>query len=384
MAHDVFISHSAKNKTTGDAVCAVLEAEGIRCWIAPRDVTPGRSWPECIIEAIEQSQIMVLVFTADANASPQIRREVQRAVDHGVAIIPFRVEDVPPVRALEYFIADLHWLDALTPPLEARLKELVEAVKALLAKLQQEPQPKAQATPGPASRLKRAPIWAWGGAVALALVLAAVPVIVHRWHPAPVVSPAGASPPPAPQTDDCGFIGQSANGAAPQSSQEGAGRVAGLRWVACPSGTGYDLRSIFGTSDGKHLWAVGMSGIIVRSEDGGATWKTPKSSTTNGLNSISGASDGKRLWAVGDGGAIVESDDGGVNWFSLGSNSKHLLSAIFAAADGKQLWAGWRKRHHSRIRRWWRALEPAAQRHDAGPLLDFRYLRRQTPMGRRL
>ncbi len=41
MAHDVFISHSAKDKATADAVCAVLEAEGIRCWIAPRDVLPS-------------------------------------------------------------------------------------------------------------------------------------------------------------------------------------------------------------------------------------------------------------------------------------------------------------------------------------------------------
>ena len=41
MAHDVFISYSAKDKTTADGVCATLEAKGIRCWIAPRDILPG-------------------------------------------------------------------------------------------------------------------------------------------------------------------------------------------------------------------------------------------------------------------------------------------------------------------------------------------------------
>ncbi len=56
MAHDVFISYSAKDKTTADAVCAMLESEGIRCWIAPRDVVPGMEWGECIIEAIEQTR----------------------------------------------------------------------------------------------------------------------------------------------------------------------------------------------------------------------------------------------------------------------------------------------------------------------------------------
>ena len=137
MAHDVFISYSAKDKTTADAVCAMLEGEGIRCWIAPRDVMPGMEWGECIIEAIEQTRVMVLVFTADANASAQIRREVERAVNHGVAILPVRIENVMPGRALEYFIGNVHWLDALTPPLEAHLKNLAGTVKMLLARIDQ-------------------------------------------------------------------------------------------------------------------------------------------------------------------------------------------------------------------------------------------------------
>ena len=135
MAHDVFICHSAKDKTTADAVCAMLEATGVRCWIAPRDVMPGMEWSECIIEAIEECRIMVLVFTAHANESPQIRREIERAVNHGVAILPLRMEDILPGRALEYFIGNVHWLDALTPPLESHLKNLAGTVKVLLGRL---------------------------------------------------------------------------------------------------------------------------------------------------------------------------------------------------------------------------------------------------------
>ena len=134
MAHDVFISHSAKDKATADAVCAMLEGEGIRCWIAPRDVLPSMEWGEAIIEAIEQARIMVLVFTANANASPQIRREVERAVNRSVAILPLRVENVLPGKALEYFIGNVHWLDAVTPPFEAHLKNLAGTIKIVLAR----------------------------------------------------------------------------------------------------------------------------------------------------------------------------------------------------------------------------------------------------------
>jgi tetratricopeptide (TPR) repeat protein len=134
MAHDVFISYSAKDKTTADAICASLEANGIRAWIAPRDVMPGSEWGEAIIEAIEQTQIMVLVFSASSNTSPQIKREIERAVNKGVPVVPFRIDEVMPSKTLEYFISTQHWLDAFTPPLERHLQSLVTILQAMLRK----------------------------------------------------------------------------------------------------------------------------------------------------------------------------------------------------------------------------------------------------------
>ena len=62
MAHDVFISHSSIDKAAADTVCALLEADGIRCWIAPRDVQAGVSYAGSIIDAINASKAMVLIF----------------------------------------------------------------------------------------------------------------------------------------------------------------------------------------------------------------------------------------------------------------------------------------------------------------------------------
>ncbi len=134
MAHDVFISHSAKDKPVADAVCATLENGGVRCWIAPRDIVPGTQWGEAIIDAISSSHVMVLVFSSNANESQQIIREVERAVSKGIPVIPFRVEDVDPNKSLEYFISAPHWLDALTPPLEKHLGQLLSTIKLLLSR----------------------------------------------------------------------------------------------------------------------------------------------------------------------------------------------------------------------------------------------------------
>jgi hypothetical protein len=132
MAHDVFISYSARDKTTADAACATLEAHGIRCWIAPRDVLAGANWAGAIIDAIHESRLLLLVFSADSNGSQQVMRELERAVSTGIPIIPFRIQDVIPSNAMEYYLGSHHWLDALTPPLQTHLERLTETVTALL------------------------------------------------------------------------------------------------------------------------------------------------------------------------------------------------------------------------------------------------------------
>jgi TIR domain len=67
VAHDVFISYSSRDKPTADATCAVLEQNGIRCWVAARDILPGMSWGGSIIDAINSARVMVLVFSDHAN-----------------------------------------------------------------------------------------------------------------------------------------------------------------------------------------------------------------------------------------------------------------------------------------------------------------------------
>jgi len=133
MALDVFISYSTKDKSTADAICAALEANGIRCWIAPRDIQPGSDWGESIIDAIHACRAMVLVFSGNSNASSQIKREIERAVNVGIPVVPFRIEDILPSKTLEYFISTQHWLDALTPPLEQHLQYLATTMRAILA-----------------------------------------------------------------------------------------------------------------------------------------------------------------------------------------------------------------------------------------------------------
>src|SRR5437899_6728181 len=131
----VFVSYSAQDVAIAERVCATLESRGIRCWIAPRDVLPGEEYAAGIINAIHESRLMVLVFSAGANQSPQVLREVERGVSRGLPIIPLRIEDIPPSAAMEYYISSRHWLDALTTPLEQHLVQLADTLKLLLSRV---------------------------------------------------------------------------------------------------------------------------------------------------------------------------------------------------------------------------------------------------------
>ncbi|MRS03027.1 TIR domain-containing protein [bacterium] len=132
MDQNVFISYSSSDKKIADAICAALEANNTGCWIAPRDILPGTEYGEAIINGIEACRIFLLVFSSRANDSPQVRREVERAVSKGKSIISLRIEAVLPAKALEFALSNTHWLDAIDCPVESISNTLLNSVHHLL------------------------------------------------------------------------------------------------------------------------------------------------------------------------------------------------------------------------------------------------------------
>ncbi len=132
-SHDVFICYSSEDLTIAEAACDRLEAAGIECWMAPRDPIAGVPYGRQIVEAIASTQILLLIFSSKANASPHVLSELELAYKRGKTIVPFRIESVLPDKDLEYYIQRVHWLDALTPPLESRLDELVDLTTRTLS-----------------------------------------------------------------------------------------------------------------------------------------------------------------------------------------------------------------------------------------------------------
>lgn len=209
MAHDVFVSYSQKDKPIADAVVARLEQDGLRCWVASRDIVPGASWGEAIVNAISASKLMVLILSDNSNRSRQVVREVERAVSEGVVIVPFRIDGVDPTGAMAYFLATEHWLDAMTPPLEQHIERLAQTAALLVsgepvdATVLDQP-PRLVGTPRKPWWRRRNVLVAGGGAVAglVAIVL----LVVTLGNTAPPADGNGDTTPSAPASEPAGVV----------------------------------------------------------------------------------------------------------------------------------------------------------------------------------
>lgn len=135
MAHDVFISYPTLNRVVADAVCGRMEAAGICCWMAPRDVTHGNAWDQAVADAVTAAKLLVVIFSAAANASPNVIDEVAMALDNGSTVIPFRIEGVQPIGALRLRLGRVQWLDAVTEPLDTHIDKLIDSISRNLSRV---------------------------------------------------------------------------------------------------------------------------------------------------------------------------------------------------------------------------------------------------------
>jgi len=132
MDHDVFISHSSKDKYFADKICIAFEKRDIACWIAPRNIRSGESWPEAITRAVEVSTVMVLIFSKNANTSKDVANEIILAMKAGVPVVPIKIDQTTPKGVFQYYLAGAQWEYASGNPTDYQLNNYVIKVKQII------------------------------------------------------------------------------------------------------------------------------------------------------------------------------------------------------------------------------------------------------------
>jgi TIR domain len=124
----IFISYASQDAAVANSIVENLEQHGLKCWIAPRDVTPGSRYADEIVGAINDTKVLVLVLSEHAVASPHVGREIERAASKRRRIIGLRTDAASLTRSFEYFLSESQWIDVAALGMPAALTKLTQAV----------------------------------------------------------------------------------------------------------------------------------------------------------------------------------------------------------------------------------------------------------------
>lgn len=108
----IYISYAYRDQQAALALTQALEAAGLRCFIAYRDMSPGAVWQDSILQAIESAGLIVLLFSQAAATSQNVLREIEFGAGRGRPIIPVRLDNGRTPLALDYNLGSKQWVDA--------------------------------------------------------------------------------------------------------------------------------------------------------------------------------------------------------------------------------------------------------------------------------
>ena len=119
-AAEVFISHaSADREEIAAPLSKFLEDAGVRCWIAPRDIPLGDTYPTAIVKGLKNCRCVLVVVTANCAASTEVPKEVELGSKHGKRMIALLMDGTPLPESLEYALSAVQ----NTPAQRGRLAE---------------------------------------------------------------------------------------------------------------------------------------------------------------------------------------------------------------------------------------------------------------------
>lgn len=191
MKYDVFISYSSHDQKVVEGLCAYLEAHKIRCFVAYRDVPRGVVWARAIVEALEESRMMVVVFSEHFNNSDQVDREIELASEDKKPILTFRLSNDAFKGAKKFYLKNINWIDAFPNPQQVFGSVAENVARLLGVKLEASvpaPQPTPTPKPTPPPKPKRFDFKKWwkpllGVVVALVLIGGIIGAVVALMQP---------------------------------------------------------------------------------------------------------------------------------------------------------------------------------------------------------
>ena len=130
-APHLFVSYASADRARVVPIVAALEGAGVRVWVDRAGITGGASYGPEIVTAIRVSRALLLLCSAAAFASRNVRQEVALAWKHVRPILPLLLEPSPIPDELAYWLEAAQWIEVLDRPEGDWLPEVVRALNRL-------------------------------------------------------------------------------------------------------------------------------------------------------------------------------------------------------------------------------------------------------------
>lgn len=131
---DVFISYSSKDISSAEYLLKTLESMYLTCWMAPRDIPPGKNYADVIPSAIERSKVVVILVSEHSQNSEQVQNELSLATSKERIMLPLLLDDAPIGNIFNYHLSRKVWTEA-NGRLVAAVSELTTRIHEEIAKL---------------------------------------------------------------------------------------------------------------------------------------------------------------------------------------------------------------------------------------------------------
>ena len=155
VGYDVFLSYRRADQAIARALVEALEARGVGVWWDQK-IEAGTDWRDAIVENLVESDMLVILFSEECNASKQLKKEMALADDMDKDVIPVLIEDTKPKGHFLYELAARNWLQVFPNP-ESKITELADKLTGLAAKspggLEGTPTSPAPVSPPPATQV---------------------------------------------------------------------------------------------------------------------------------------------------------------------------------------------------------------------------------------
>jgi hypothetical protein len=133
MANDIFISYSRKDSKVVESFVERLESAGYKVWIDRTNAHLGKSYKSIIVQAIEDSTVILFFSSKNSNASRWTPKEIAIAVDRQKHIIPIKLDSSRYNQDVEFDLINLDYVDYYSKSnREHEIEKLIRTLKSNL------------------------------------------------------------------------------------------------------------------------------------------------------------------------------------------------------------------------------------------------------------